>query len=133
VTVMEALNEIRRVGTVLSAGDCLKVQLPEGAIAELKPAIDTLRECKAQAMAILANPEFSEAARAATVLNRAGVRIMALDRGLTIGVWSDLSGPEIRAALQVLQLDQLPMAFLEGPGIPLRYKVRRRDLDAEAR
>ena len=48
---------------------------------------------------IEAGPDTAELARASAVLNRAGVRIMALEGGATIGVWSDLDGPEVRAAL----------------------------------
>src|ERR1039458_2998266 len=41
-----------------------------------------------------------ELARASTVLNRAGVRLMQLDGVTTIGIWSDLDGPGIRKALR---------------------------------
>jgi hypothetical protein len=43
------------------------------------------------------------------VLNRAGIRIMALEGGATIGVWSDLDGPEVRAALRTFGSDRLPL------------------------
>ena len=62
---------------------------------------------------------------ASDVLNCAGVRIMRLDGQFTIGVWSDLEGPEIRAALRTLGLDRLPVRNLDGAGIPTRYKLRR--------
>src|SRR6185437_9764066 len=39
-------------------------------------------------------PDPAELARASAVLNRAGVRIMPLEGGAAIGVWSDLDGPE---------------------------------------
>ena len=64
-------------------------------------------------------------ARASAVLNRAGVRIMALEGGATIGVWSDLDGPEVRAALRAFGSDRLPLRYLDGAGVPMRYKVRR--------
>ena len=64
-------------------------------------------------------------AHASDLLNRRGVRIMPLADGLTIGVWSDLDGPEIRAALRVLEMDQRPVRYLDGAGIPIRYKTRR--------
>ena len=35
-----------------------------------------------------------------------------------IGIWSDLDGPEIRAALQ-------EVGYLDGPGIPPPYSTRR--------
>ena len=49
---------------------------------------------------------------------------MALE-GLTVGVWSDLDCPNIRLALRTLHLHQLPILYLDGAGIPLRYKTRR--------
>jgi hypothetical protein len=62
---------------------------------------------------------------ASAALNRAGVRIMRLDGKFTIGVWSDLDGAKIRAALRTLGMDRLPVRYLDGAGIPLRYKLRR--------
>jgi hypothetical protein len=59
------------------------------------------------------------------VLNRAGVRIMALEGGATIGVWSDLDGPEVRAALRTFGSDGLPVRYLDGAGVPMHYKARR--------
>jgi hypothetical protein len=70
-----------------------------------------------------ADPE--ESARASLILNRAGVRIMALEDGATIGVWSDLDGLEIRSALRTIGLDRLPVRYLDGARAPMRYKVRR--------
>ena len=66
----------------------------------------------------------AELARASALLNRAGVRIVALDGGATIGVWSDLDGPEVRAALRTFGSDRLPLRYLDGAGVPMRYKVR---------
>jgi len=41
---------------------------------------------------------------ASAVFNRRGVRIMRIDGGAVIGIWSDLDGPEIREALQVVEV-----------------------------
>jgi hypothetical protein len=66
----------------------------------------------------------AELARASALLNRTGVRIMRLEGAVTIGVWSDLDGPEVRAALRTFGSDGLPMRYLDGAGIPMRYKLR---------
>jgi hypothetical protein len=66
----------------------------------------------------------AELARASEVLNRAGVRIMSLEGGVTMGVWSDLDAMEIRAALRALRSDHLPVRYLDSGGIPGRYKER---------
>lgn len=84
----------------------------EGAISSEFPEID-------------AGPDPAELARASEVLNRAGVRIIELSGVTTIGVWSDLDGPKIRAALRTFGTDQLPIVYLDGFGIPMRYKTRR--------
>jgi hypothetical protein len=50
---------------------------------------------------------------------------MRLDGAVTIAVWSDLDGPEVRAAVLTFGLDGLPFRYLDGAGIPMRYKLRR--------
>jgi hypothetical protein len=79
----------------------------------------------AESPEIQAGPNPAELARASAVLNRAGVRIMALEGGATIDVWSDLDGPEIRAALRTFGSDRFPLRYLDGAGVPMRYKLRR--------
>ncbi|HKD09866.1 MAG TPA: hypothetical protein VKB79_28430 [Bryobacteraceae bacterium] len=74
---------------------------------------------------IQAGPDPAELARASAILNRTGVRIMALEAGTVIGVWSDLDVPEGRAALHAIGLDRYPVRYLDGPGVPMRYKIRR--------
>jgi hypothetical protein len=125
VTVAEALETIRRVGAVENHGGKLKLRFPESERAALRPAIETLRSGKAEAIAMLAGPDPAELARASDVLNRAGVRIMRLESAPTIGVWSDFDGPELRAALRALGSGWLPVRYLDGAGILPRYKVRR--------
>lgn len=49
---------------------------------------------------IEAVPDRAKLTLASGVLGRAGVRFMALEGGVTIGIWSDLDGPEVRAALR---------------------------------
>ena len=74
---------------------------------------------------IEAGPDPAELGRASAVLSRVGVRIMALSGGATIGVWSDLDGPEVRSALRTFGSDGLPVRYLDGAGLPMRYKLRR--------
>jgi len=81
----------------------------------------------AESPEIEVGPDPAELARASAVLNRAGVRIMALEGGATIGVWSDLDGPEVRAALRTFGSDRLPVRYLDWAGVPMRYKLRRVD------
>jgi hypothetical protein len=57
----------------------------------------------------------------------AGVRIMQLDGVATIGIWSDLDGPKVRAALAVHASHRLPIRYLDGAAVPMRYKLRRVD------
>jgi hypothetical protein len=79
----------------------------------------------AESPEIQAGPNPAELAHKSAVLNRAGVRIMALEGGATIGMWSDLDGPEVRAALRTFGPERLPLRYLDGAGVPARYKVRR--------
>jgi hypothetical protein len=81
----------------------------------------------AESPEIEAGPDPAELARASAVLNRAGVRIMALEGGAIIGVWSDLDGPEVRAALRTSGSDGMPVRYLDGVGVLARFKARRVD------
>ena len=69
-------------------------------------------------------PTEPELATANAVLGQAGVRFMELEGGTTVGIWSDLDGPEVRAALRDFGSDRLPVRHLDGAGVPVRYKVR---------
>jgi hypothetical protein len=74
-------------------------------------------------------PDSTELERASGVLKRAGVRIMELDGVTVVGMWSDLDRPEVRAALRTFGSDHLLVRYLDGSGIPTRYKLRRVDGD----
>jgi hypothetical protein len=103
MTVAEALAAVRRVGTVERAAGTLKLVVPKAALPELGAEVATLREHKAEALAILADPDPAELARASAVLNRAGVRIMALEGGTTIGLWSRQGGARNQGGSSVPQ------------------------------
>lgn len=83
--VAEALELIRRVGVVESAGGSLKLKFPETERATLQPAIDTLRSSKAEAMEILAK-----------VLNECGPPngepLEAVLKNRAIELWSTVAG-----------------------------------------
>jgi hypothetical protein len=66
----------------------------------------------------------AELARAGAVLSRAGVRLMQLNGADAVGVWSDLDGPDVRAALRTSCLEHLPVLYLDGAGISMRYRRR---------
>jgi hypothetical protein len=63
--------------------------------------------------------------QAGEVLSRVGMRLMELEEGTTVGLWSDLDGPEVRRALRVFGSHRLAMKYLDGPGIPAKYQRRR--------
>jgi hypothetical protein len=73
---------------------------------------------------ICAAPDPADLAPASAILDRAGVRIMEVESGTTIGIWSDLDGPAVRRALHALGLDGVPARYLDGPGVPERCKLR---------
>jgi hypothetical protein len=126
MTVPEALEMVKRVGAVEVNGEKLRVRFPEAKPAAIEPALYTLRMCKAEALSHLAAlPETGPAIDLATVsaiMNRTGCRLMELDGRVTIGIWADLDGPEIRAAIRAF--GNPPVKYLDSAGIPQRYKVR---------
>lgn len=76
----------------------------------------------------LVKPEETEATSATIaatrLMNVAGCRIIQDGDGLTVGVWSDIDGSEIRAALRALGMQALPVVHLESADVDVRYKVR---------
>jgi hypothetical protein len=81
--------------------------------------------CLGQIQKIEGEPDPAELSQASGVLGRAGVRLMRLEGGDAIGIWSDLDGLAIRHALRVMGSGELPVLYLDGPNVPLRYKLRR--------
>lgn len=79
----------------------------------------------AESSEIHVEPDPAELAHASAVLNRTGVRLMQLDGVTTIGIWSGLDGPELRKALRTFGSDRLPIHYLDGADVPMRYKLRR--------
>jgi hypothetical protein len=70
-------------------------------------------------------PSAADLASATALLNQAGVRLMHLEAGAAIGVWSDLDSQAIRAALLRLGMGHMSVLYLDGPGVPDQYKLRR--------
>jgi hypothetical protein len=62
--------------------------------------------------------------QARAILNRAGVRKFDLNGDLVIGLWSDQDGPELRAALHILELEDVPVRYLDSSCVPTGYKLR---------
>jgi hypothetical protein len=67
--------------------------------------------------------------RAIRTLNETGVRVIDLDGVFFVGVWSDLDGPDIREALQIAELGDLGIRYLDGDDVPAMYKER--DVEGE--
>jgi hypothetical protein len=62
---------------------------------------------------------------ASRVLQQAGVRLMNLDGVMTVGIWSDLDSEDLRWSLAVYGSGDSPWKYLDGPGIPACYKLRK--------
>jgi hypothetical protein len=72
------------------------------------------------------DPTPEELEHASKVLARAGVRLIGGDHGVDyIGVWSDTDSAEVRAALRTYGNGHLPVKYLDGDGIPMKYKLRK--------
>jgi hypothetical protein len=50
---------------------------------------------------------------------------MQLNGVFTVGIWSDLDCLEIREALKLFGSGDAPVRYVDGSGIPVRYKLRR--------
>jgi hypothetical protein len=70
-------------------------------------------------------PSVEAFTNAGRTLKLNGVRLLVLNGVPVIGLWSDLDGPHLRSALRVFHPDGMPpIRYLDGPGIPMRYKAR---------
>lgn len=69
--------------------------------------------------------EATAATIAATrLMNITGCRIIRDGEQLLVGVWSDLDGLDIRAAIRGLGMQSLRVVHLESSDVPVDYKVR---------
>ena len=62
---------------------------------------------------------------ASALLNRLGARLMRLNGGYAIGLWRERDGQQVRSALRTLEMDELPVRYLEEDGIPELYKTQK--------
>jgi hypothetical protein len=76
-------------------------------------------------MSAATGPDEPTRARANALLGRVGMRLMNLDGEDVVGLWSDMDGPEVRAALAVFHPDGGRFAYLDGNDIPMRFRERR--------
>lgn len=61
---------------------------------------------------------------ALALLNSTGCRILrGADGTFVVGIWSDADGPEIRAAIATVWPGAVVL-YLDGPDVPVQYKVR---------
>src|SRR5215469_17965917 len=67
-------------------------------------------------------PGTDELARASRLLSEAGVRLMEINGVFTVGIWSDLDSPALRAAIRMFHDSGMPpIRYLDGPGIPPEF------------
>ena len=68
--------------------------------------------------------EYQKIEGAMAALDRAGVRFLTLDGERVVGVWSDRDGERLRGALREIGAGALTVVYLDGPGVPDRWKGR---------
>jgi hypothetical protein len=74
---------------------------------------------------VIAEPDPKQLTWASAVYRLNGVRLISVDGNLAaIGIWSDLDGPHIREAIRIYGNQDLPVRYLDGRDVPMRYKVR---------
>jgi hypothetical protein len=66
-------------------------------------------------------------------LAKAGVRLIQQHGVMKIGVWSWRDNAALRAALRTCESESAPIVYLDGPGVPHRFKEFRgaKELDGE--
>ncbi len=102
MTVAEAIETVRRVGSITAQEGKLRLAFPEADRAALSPAVDVLQTRKPEALALLADPS--------EVCNAVGVRILRTPkRGYVVAIPAASDGPEVRRALEGLGMGGLPV------------------------
>jgi hypothetical protein len=138
VTVTEAIDRVREAGSIGVENGNLRTQFPESKRASLRPALDCIRAHRDEALRLLtessaatahssevAEPTEDELGRASRLLSESGVRLTELDGVFTIGIWSDLDSPTLRAAIRMFHPEGMPrIAYLDGPSVPTQFKLR---------
>jgi hypothetical protein len=71
-----------------------------------------------------AEPTKEQISDAVRTLNETGCRQWCEGAVHCVGVWSDLDGAEIRGAIATLGLTDSVIRFLDGDGVPLRFRLR---------
>lgn len=102
MTVTEAIETVRRVGSITAHEGKLRLAFPAADRAELSPALDALRANRAEVTALLGGPS--------AITNAAGVRILRTPAGgYIVAVPAVTDGPEVRRALEGLGMGRLPV------------------------
>jgi len=78
----------------------------------LSDPIESEDSAPTESAEIAPKPTPKELAHASAVLAKAGIRLMRIDGMDVVGIWSDLDGPEARAALRTYGSGQLPVRYL---------------------
>jgi len=94
---------------------------------EISPYIDELSEsltCSSSLTDGEKSEVSAESQQAMWLLNLAGCRIIRQQAGFSVAIWEDLDGPELRDAIRAVGMGDQPVVHLEGPNVPMRYKVR---------
>lgn len=128
MTLEDAISEINRAGSIQVENGKLKLRFPEPEQTRLQPAIEILRQNREAALQALKTAQLSEqeTEKGLAVLNRTGTRLIVFAAGdEAVGIWSDLDGPGLRAAIRTLSLGDLPIVYLDSPKCPDVYRVRR--------
>ena len=89
------------------------------------PAASPKQDSASSKTSEAAEPTQPQIDAAGKVLAESGVRLIGGDHGVDYaGIWSDLDGPEVRAAIAVFHSDGVPIRYLDGD-VPMRFKLRR--------
>jgi hypothetical protein len=64
-------------------------------------------------------------ARANEYLNGEGVVLIEINDVAMMGIWADRDSRDIRQALLMTGREEMPVRYLDGPDVPVQYKLRR--------
>lgn len=117
MTVKEAIEEIRQVGTVLVENGAVKLRIPEVKGQSTEAAIEVLRQNRQAVLDILAAES-----RANRLIAAAGVRFPRIAGVYVVAIRRERDSPQLRDALEIMGSGAMPVKYLDEADVPARYK-----------
>jgi hypothetical protein len=126
---IEVIADLSASGLNLSHQDTAQIARSPALPIELRREVDRRRH----ALERWGTDDAFRREQAELLLQRRCVSTRRLNGISTLVMRSDSDGPAVRLAIQLLELSEIPLRYLDGDGIPLQLQERRRERSQQSR